>query len=71
MIRNKQPNSPIIIDLTGPQGNAYFLLGAARKFARQMDLNESIIIDEMMASDYEHLLLTFDQYFGSFVILER
>lgn len=71
MIRNKQPNSPIIIDLTGPQGNAYFLLGAARKFARQMDLDESIIIDEMTSSDYEHLLLTFDHYFGSFVILER
>ena len=29
------------------------------------------IIDEMTQSDYEHLVETFDKYFGEFVILER
>jgi len=28
------------------------------------------IIDEMKSSDYEHLILTFDKYFGEYVILE-
>ena len=29
------------------------------------------IIDELKSSDYEHLILTFDKYFGKLVDLER
>ena len=29
------------------------------------------IIDEMRSDDYEHLILTFDKYFGKLVDLER
>lgn len=29
------------------------------------------IIGEMMQDDYEHAVMVFDKYFGSFVILER
>ncbi len=71
MIRKKQPQKEIIIDLTGPQGNAFYLLGIARKLAKQLDLSYQKIEDEMMSDDYEHLVETFDKYFGSFVILER
>lgn len=71
MIRKKAVDQPIVIDLTGPQGNAYFLLGAARKFARQLDIDENPIISEMTSSDYENLVTVFDRYFGAFVILER
>lgn len=71
MIRKKAVDQPIVIDLTGPQGNAYFLLGAARKFARQLDIDENSIINEMTSSDYENLVTVFDRYFGAFVILER
>ena len=60
-----------MIDLTGPDGNAFVLMGYARRFARQMDLDKSKIIAEMTASDYENLLVVFDSYFGNFVILER
>lgn len=71
MIRKKAVDQPIVIDLTGPQGNAYFLLGAARKFARQLDIDENPIISEMTSSDYENLVTVFDRHFGAFVILER
>jgi hypothetical protein len=75
MIREKQPKREIIIDLTGPEGNAFYLLGTAKKLARQIfpkDMGfEKKIIEEMQSGDYEHLLEVFDSYFGEFVILER
>ena len=61
----------ITIDLSGPQGNAFFLLGTATKLARQLDLNEYEVLNEMQSGDYENLLQVFDSYFGDFVILYR
>ena len=72
MIRNKIENKgPIVIDLTGPDGNAFVLLGKATNLAKQLKFDAKKITTEMMEGDYEHLLKTFDRYFGSFVILER
>jgi hypothetical protein len=72
MIRQKQEKTgPIVIDLTGPDGNAFALMGYASNFAKQLGLDKESIINDMMSSDYEHLLQVFDKHFGSFVILER
>ena len=72
MIRNKIENKgPIVIDLTGPEGNAFVLLGYAKQYAKQLKFDEKKITSEMMEGDYEELLETFDKYFGDFVILER
>ena len=72
MIRNKkEKKGPIVIDLTGPDGNAFVLMGYAKNFARQLDLDADVIIKEMKSGDYEHLIKVFDNYFGTFVILER
>ena len=71
MIRAKQEPKEIVIDLTGPQGNAFYLLGTAKDFAHQLDLNWEEIHSKMTSGDYENLLEVFDSYFGSFVILER
>ena len=71
MIREKQPQKEIVIDLTGPDGNAFALMGYARKLSKQLDLNPDKIIKEMMSGDYENLLEVFDGYFGEFIILER
>ena len=72
MIRDKIKNSgPIVIDLTGPEGNAFCLMGYANKFARQLNLDGSTIIAEMKSGDYENLLKVFDSYFGEYVILEK
>ncbi len=72
MIREKQPqNGPVVIDLTGPDGNAFVLMGYAKRFAKQLELDGSAIINEMRSGDYENLLEVFDNAFGDFVILER
>jgi hypothetical protein len=62
---------PLVIDLTGPQGNAFYLMGFASKNARKFGLDGSAILAEMKSGDYEHLVATFDKYFGEYVILER
>ena len=75
MIRNKQKHTgPIIIDLTGPDGNAFALMGYARRFARQLGYSkedQDQLLELMTSGDYENLLEVFDDHFGSFVILER
>jgi hypothetical protein len=70
MIRNRIDSTPVI-DLTGPQGNAFFLMGQAGQYARQLGLDGDAIITEMRAGDYENLVQVFDCYFGDYVILER
>jgi hypothetical protein len=70
MIRTKR-KGPIVIDLTGPQGNAYFLLGTAKNLAKQLDFNANEITNEMMSGNYENLIQVFDRHFGDYVILEK
>jgi len=71
MIRNKTLQSETIIDLTGPDGNAFALLAYAKRFAQQLDLDFNKIKNEMTFGDYENLVQVFDNYFGEFVILEK
>ena len=71
MIKQKQKTNGIEIDLTGPQGNAFYLLGTAKNLAKQLDLNGKQIMEEMMSGDYENLLQVFDKNFGMFVTLYR
>jgi hypothetical protein len=71
MIKSKQEKTGIEIDLTGPDGNAYFLLGTAGNLAKQLGLDRNSIKEEMMKGDYENLVNVFDKYFGNFVTLYR
>ena len=59
------------IDLTGPEGNAFFLLGTAKHFAKQLDLDWKDLQERMTSGDYEHLLEVFEEEFGDFVTLYR
>lgn len=70
MIREKQERE-MVIDLTGPDGNAFVLMGTAQKLAKQLGLDPKEVLTEMQAGDYENLIEVFDRYFGGFVILER
>ena len=70
-IVSKPKTRGIEIDLTGPQGNAFFLLGTAKNLAKQLGLDSNEIQKEMMSCDYEHLLEVFDNNFGMFVTLYR
>ena len=63
-----------VIDLNGPEGNAFCLLGTAMSLCKQIGISverRDEIIDEMRSDDYEHLIQTFDKYFGKLVDLER
>jgi len=76
MIREKSEanRQEIVIDLTGPEGNTFVLMGYARSWGTQLGYSPSdieLMISDMMSSDYEHLLEVFDSHFGELVILER
>jgi hypothetical protein len=71
MIKSKKQSLRIEIDLTGPDGNAFMLIGKAVNLAKQLGLDGKAIQTEMMAGDYEHLVNTFDKHFGHFVTLYR
>ena len=75
MIKSKEyKNKGIEIDLTGPQGNAYYLLGLASKWAKELQFSDSYreeMLEKMKSSDYENLVKVFDDEFGSIVTLYR
>lgn len=60
-----------IIDLTGPQGNAFFLLGTAAELARELGKNGEEIMALMKSGDYDNLVEVFDSEFGGLVDLYR
>ena len=75
-IRSKaeKPSRPIEVDLTGPQGNAFYLLALADDLGKQLGYSKfrrKCILDEMRLTDYEGLLYTFDREFGMIVTLWR
>ena len=61
----------IEIDLTGPDGNAFAILGLAKRLCREFDIPFKPLMDEMTSGDYENLIKVFDNKFGSFVTLYR
>ena len=71
MIKSKKQKLGIEIDLTGPQGNVFFLIGTAKNLAKQLGLDGKEIQTKMMSSDYENAVNVFDENFGHFVTLYR
>ena len=72
MIKQKPQTNGIEIDLTGPQGNAYFLMGMVRKsYPINLIWMVTKYLKEMMSGDYENLVKVFDNNFGSVVTLYR
>jgi len=62
------------INLNGPEGNSFVLLGIAASLGKQLGFDKfriKCIQDEMMLSNYEMLIQTFDKWFGDYVILYR
>tara|TARA_B100000700_G_scaffold252166_1_gene283517 strand:- start:3138 stop:3368 length:231 start_codon:yes stop_codon:yes gene_type:complete len=76
MIRDAQEldQGKIKIDLRGPDGNAFALLGLASRLSKQLGhTKEEIeeIQNDMKSSDYENLLEVFDKHYSSYVTLYR
>ena len=73
-LKSEMPARGIEIDLTGPDGNAYFLMGTAKRLGRELEMSPKQIDDiikRMTSDDYENLVKVFDDTFGSFVTLLR
>ena len=64
-------NSGRVIDLQGPQGTAFALMGYADDFLRQMGRRDEFnaMRTDMMSGDYNNLLDIFEKNFGDYVTL--
>lgn len=72
MITTKRPKkTKIEIDLTGPEGNAFALLGIAKDLCHKTGVEWEPVKNEMTSSDYEWLLQVMDYHFGAFIIMYR
>jgi hypothetical protein len=64
----------LVIDLTGPDGNAFVLLGIASNLGKQLGLSKEEIEEikgRMTSGDYENLIEEFNKAFGTVCDLER
>ena len=61
----------IEIDLGGPQGNAFNLIGAAHSLCRKLGKDFDDVHERMTSGEYENLVKVFDDEFGAFVTLYR
>lgn len=75
---NNKKEKRIEIDLTGPDGNAYALMGYAKELCKLLNerrgneyLNYKDILAEMTSGDFEHLLEVMEKYFGDIIIMYR
>mgnify|MGYP003650774615 FL=1 len=62
------------IDLNGPQGNAFSLMGTATKLGKSLGFEKDrieTIITEMRSGDYENLKKVFLKNFGEIVAFEE
>jgi hypothetical protein len=73
MIVSKSENPKLVleIDLTGPAGNVFNLIGIGKNMCGQLGIDKDQFTKEMMSSDYENAVNTFEKYFGNFVVLYK
>ena len=60
-----------VIDLSGPNGNAFALMGYAKDLLRQLDRRDEVhaMRTQMMSGDYNNLLRIFEENFSDYVEL--
>jgi hypothetical protein len=64
-------NKKIVINLRGPEGNAFSLLSVAKDLTHINNFDWDNIYNEMTKSDYENLIQVMDNYFGDQITLQR
>jgi len=53
-----------VIDLQGETGNAYFIMGIVGKILKSKGIDPKPIMNEMMSSDYDHLVKVAKKHCG-------
>jgi hypothetical protein len=71
MIIEKAKQGKPVIDLQGPEGNAFVLLGYADQWSNDLGLDPAEILADMMSGDYDHLLSVIEKHFGDYIIMYR
>jgi hypothetical protein len=71
MIIKKEPSGLLEINLNSPEGNAFNLLGVARRLCKATGKDFNLISKDMTSGDYDQLIEVFDLNFGDFVILYK
>lgn len=76
-----QSDGLLHLDLTGPEGNAFVLVGYARYLYTKLvadPINDPTmlspankIVQQMVSGDYEHTVATFEKYFSKHAVLYR
>ena len=69
MIVKKKEKSKIEIDIDGPEGNAFHLLGVAKNLCKKLNMDFETFHREACSDDYTNLIKTFDKYFGTIVTI--
>lgn len=69
--RSAREEGPIEVNLTGPEGNAFVLMGYASRWAKQLGKDKEKILADMRSADYEHLLSVLEREFGDYVTFYR
>jgi len=67
-------NSAIEIDLNGPDGNAFVLMGFAKSYSKSLGWTtrkSDMLLKRMQSGDYDNLVDEFDKAFGHIVTLYR
>jgi len=59
------------VDLTGPDGNSFVLIGMAKRWSKALGKDFKKIQEEMISGDYENLLTVLEREFGDYVIFYR
>lgn len=73
-IKKKVRSRKIELDLTGPEGNAYVVMGTVQGLMKKLGYHEAqikAVITEMMSKDYEHLIAVAEKHFGPYIDFYR
>lgn len=70
IVKKEKKEMPIVVDLDGPEGNAYSLLSMASRWCQDIGMDFEPIREELTSGDYVHLLRRMDYHFGGYVTFE-
>ena len=72
--REEMPDRKFEIDLSSPEGNAFYLLSLVDSLGKRVGIPSEVrkdIKNVMMMGSYDELLETFDIWFGEYVIIYK
>ena len=69
-IKEEKRFEKIQLDLTGEDGNVFYVMGLGKKIADKIGIDFDPICKDMMSKDYGHAIRVFEKHFGDFVDIE-